>query len=169
MRKLINCISLHLADLLVYKKYKILCHLVFSLLGPEGGAQPHGKSTLATQKKFGGYDCKFVTPPPAAFQTECPVCQLILREPYQATCCGKSFCRSCIQGIENKSHCPACSETLRLYSNVGLKQALIQLHVWCTHRENGCEWIGKLGELEHHLNEANHSGEYSQASSIRMF
>lgn len=140
------------------------------LLGPEGEALSHSKPVVANQKEIlRGYDCKFVTPPPPAFQTECPICLLILREPYQATCCGKSFCHSCIQGIENKSHCPACSETLQLYSNVGLRQSLIQLLVWCTHREDGCKWFGELGQLECHLNEANHSGEYSWASSMRMF
>ena len=163
---MINCISLHFADLLVYKRYKIWCHLAFSLLGPEGGAQPHGKSTLATQKKFGGYDCKFVTPPPAAFQTKCPICHLILREPYQTTCCGMNFCHSCIQRVENPICCPACRGKLDLFRNKGLRHSLIQLHVWCTH--HGCKWSGELGELERHLNEANHSGEYSQASSIRM-
>ena len=138
----------------------------FSLLGPEGGAQPHGKVTVATQKEFGGYDCKFVTPPPAAFQAECPICQLILCEPYQTTCCGKSFCHSCIQGVENLICCPACRGNLQLFPNEGLRQSLIQLRVWCTH--HGCKWSGELGELEHHLSEANHSGEYSQASSMRM-
>ena len=34
----------------------------------------------------GGYDCEFVEKPPEAIQSECPVCQLVLREPYQAIC-----------------------------------------------------------------------------------
>jgi len=137
--------------------------------GPEGEAQPHSKLIVAIHKEgFGGYDCKFVTPPPTAFQTECPVCHLILREPYQTTCCGKSFCQSCIQGVENLIPCPACKGELDLFPNGGLKQALVQLLVWCTHHEVGCQWIGELRELEHHLDEANHSGEYSQTSSIRM-
>ena len=140
----------------------------FSLLGLEGGAQPHGKSTVATQKEFGGYDCKFVTPPVAAFQTECPICHLILREPYQATCCGKNFCLSCIQGIENAGQCPACRGKIELFQNKSLRQSLIQLHVWCAHHDHGCSWSGELGELERHLNEANHSGEYSQAFSMSV-
>ena len=37
-----------------------------------------------------GYEYEFVEKPPKA---ECPICLLpvVLREPYQATCCGKSF------------------------------------------------------------------------------
>ena len=142
--------------------------MLFSLLGSEGREQPHGKSTVATQKKFGGYDCKFVTPPAAVFKTECPICHLILREPYQTTCCGQSFCRSCIEGVEKIIQCPACRGKLELFPNEGLRQSLIQLDVWCTHHDHGCKWSGELGELEHHLNEANHSGKYFQASSMSV-
>ena len=120
-----------------------------ALLGPKGEAQPHSK------EKFGGYDCKFVTPPPTAFQTECPICHMILREPYQTACCGQNVCRSCRGKFEP-------------LPNKGLRQSLIQLHVWCTFRENGCEWSGELGELEHHLKEADHSREYSQVSSMMV-
>ena len=121
---------------------------------------------MVQKEEFGGYDCKFVTRPPTAFQTECLICQLILREPYQTTCCGKSFCRSCIQGVENMIQCPACRGKLELLPNKGLRQSLIQLPVWCTYREDGCQWSGELGELDRHLNEANHAGEYSQPFSI---
>ena len=44
--------------------------------GAEGGAEPHGRPQ---QETFGGYDCEFVEPPTSAFQTECPICSLILR------------------------------------------------------------------------------------------
>jgi len=160
-------IPIHLVELNCYSimGYIHKCKKkLFSLLGPEGGAQPHGKATVVTQKEFGGYDCKFVTPPAAAFQTECPICHLILREPYQATCCGKNFCHSCIQGVENTGQCPACRGKLELFQNKSLRQALIQLHVWCTDHDDGCNWSGELGELERHLNEGNHSSKYSQAS-----
>jgi len=52
-------------------------------LGLEGGAQvkePWGRPTQ--REAFGGYDCEFVEPPASAFQTQCPVCRLILRDPY---------------------------------------------------------------------------------------
>ena len=125
----------------------------------EGGAESHGKP----QKKeaFGGYDCEFVESPPTAFQTECPICSLILREPYQFRCCGTSFCCTCSERLQAEHKpCPTCrKENFEMFPNKGLKRSLNQLHVLCTHREDGCEWTGELGELQYHLNKVNHSGE----------
>ena len=36
--------------------------------------------------------------------------------------------------------------------NKGLERSLRELEVYCTNRKVGCEWVGKLGVLEHHLN-----------------
>ena len=33
------------------------------------------------EENHGGHDCNFVEPPPEAFQTDCPICLLILKEP----------------------------------------------------------------------------------------
>ena len=41
----------------------------------------------------------------------------------------------------------------------GFERSLKELEVWCSHRKDGCEWKGKLGEFEEHLNE-NPSGKY---------
>ena len=38
---------------------------------------------LTQEKPFVGYECEFVDPPPAAFQTECLICQLVLRERFK--------------------------------------------------------------------------------------
>ena len=39
-------------------------------------------------------------------------CLQILQEPYQVTCCGKKFCKACIEHIKaNKKPCPNCNET----------------------------------------------------------
>ena len=103
-----------------------------------------------------GYECEFVDPLPTAFQTECPICRLVLREPYQATCCGTSFCQTCIQPLQaKKSPCPTCRGNFQVFPNKGLKHSLNQLHVYCTHkdRRDGCKWSGELQEFEKHLNE----------------
>ena len=89
-----------------------------------------------------------------AFQTNCPVCLQILREPYAADCCGKSFCSFCIQQIKlsNKS-CPLCNNNqYELHPNKGLQQSLYQLSIYCTNKSKGCEWKGELGELDKHIN-----------------
>lgn len=133
-----------------------------ALLKPEKRAELHGIQKVAGQKvTFGGYDCKFVEPPPSVFQTDCPICHLILRDPYQATCCGTNFCNSCSLRIQADSNpCPSCREcNFEAFEDKRLKRSLNQLHVLCTHSRYGCEWRGELGELENHLNEVVHSGE----------
>ena len=51
---------------------------------------------MATPRNQIGFECEFVEDPPQWLQTECPICLQILPEPYQVTCCGKSFCRQCM-------------------------------------------------------------------------
>ena len=102
-----------------------------------------------------GFECDFVEKPPTTFpQSECPICLLVLKEPYQATCCGKSFCKRCIHRIKAANQaCPTCNEkNFDLFPNKGLKQSLYDFQVYCTHKSKGCEWIGELRELDNHLN-----------------
>ena len=102
----------------------------------------------------GGYDCEFVKRPASDLgQADCPVCLLVLREPQQVTCCGYSYCRSCIHRVQAAQNvCPACNELFTIFPNKGLKRALYGQKVYCVHRGLGCEWEGELGELNGHLN-----------------
>ena len=111
--------------------------------------------TSATPKEaFGGYDCEFVEPPQSVFQTECPICHLILCEPHQVTCCGTNFCHTCIQRLQaGNSPCPTCREdNIEVFPNKGLNRSLKQLQVYCSRRKDGCQWRGELGELDQHMN-----------------
>ena len=99
-----------------------------------------------------GFDCKFMDQPPR--RSTCPICLLIPREPYQVTCCGKSFCRECIQQIKTRNKpCPTCNEKkFENYPDKGLKQELYACRVFCSNKGKGCYWQGELGQLEQHLN-----------------
>ena len=101
-----------------------------------------------------GFECEFQVQPPEVLQSKCPVCLLVLREPYQATCCGKSFCKECVENVKARSNkCPTCkTENFFSYPNLGLQQSLYDFHVSCTHKSQGCEWTGELRELDNHLN-----------------
>ena len=123
-------------------------------LGPKRGVQKSQLKKISAQKEIGGYDCKFVNPPPDAFQTECLICHLVLREPYQTDCCGTSFCQTCIQRVQdNVSPCPNCrAEDFQMFLNKGLKRSLNKLQVYCTHSKDGCTWSGELPEIDQHLN-----------------
>ena len=101
-----------------------------------------------------GFDCEFVETPPKSIQSECPVCLLVLREPYQATCCGYSFCEVCINRIKDASRpCPCCKKTeYTIFPNKGLQRSLNDYKIHCTQKKKGCEWVGELLGLDMHLN-----------------
>ena len=101
-----------------------------------------------------GIECEFVEKPPKAVQSECPICLLVLREPYQATCCGKSFCKECIERVKaGNQDCPTCNDkSFNLFHNKGLQQSLNDFEVYCSHKSKGCEWRGELREPDKHLN-----------------
>ena len=103
----------------------------------------------------GGYDCELVNPPsPKVMQTECSVCLQILKEPCLISCCGHKFCRECIEQVErNGKPCPLCNEPgFTFMRERGLERSLKDLEARCSYKKEGCEWVGKLGDLEEHLN-----------------
>jgi TNF receptor-associated factor 4 len=101
-----------------------------------------------------GFDCEFIEKPSKGIQPECPICLQVLREPYQATCCGKSFCKECIDRIKAANQaCPTCNKgDFTVFPNLGLQQALYDFHVSCMHKTEGCEWTGELRALDNHIN-----------------
>ena len=109
----------------------------------------------APPKGRGGFECEFVERPPDIFQSDCPVCLLIVREPNQVTCCGYSFCRACIERVvTTKKPCPTCNEAeFSVFPDKRLQRSLYQFRVRCEHQQEGCEWSGELGQLDKHLNE----------------
>lgn len=106
------------------------------------------------QLPVGGFDCEFVEPPPKVIIAECPICLHVLREPYQSTCCGKNFCRGCLE--ENKTKhslaCPCCkTRGFTSYPDKRLQQTLYDFKVYCPNRVKGCAWAGELRALDAHL------------------
>ena len=119
--------------------------------------QPHlNLPRPAAKKRVVGFDCEFVERPTKAFQVDCAVCQLVLREPHQATCCGYNFCQPCIKRVQfDKKPCPKCyTEEFSVFPNKGFQRSLYELHVRCSCEKDGCQWTGELGELDKHLNES---------------
>ena len=115
---------------------------------PQPGAQPD------KAENRGGFNCEFVEQPSKEFQFECPVCLLIICDPYQVTCCGYRFCHSCIERIKaDNKPCPTCNnEKISDFPDTGLKRTLYAFKVRCSHQKDGCEWTGELGQLDIHLN-----------------
>ena len=113
---------------------------------------PYVQGREQAQRQQGGFDCEFIERPQEAFQVKCSICRFVLREPHQATCCGYNFCRLCIEQLQNKP-CPVCkTKDYNVFPNKGLKRSLYVFQVRCSHRNEGCQWTGELGELDRHLN-----------------
>ena len=108
----------------------------------------------APAEDLGVYDCEFVVPPPAAFQAECPVCLMVLKEPCVIDCpCGQKMCRECVERIKKEGKpCPLCNKTdFTFIRDYGLERYLNSCEVWCSKKKDGCGWRGKLGGFEQHL------------------
>ena len=61
-----------------------------------------------------GYDYTFVDPVPDALV--CLICTFVAREPQQTVCCGKVYCKDCLDGLERHStKCPQCREELQCF------------------------------------------------------
>ena len=86
-------------------------------------------------------------------QTECSICLHVLRDPHMVVCCGYRFCGGCIQSVLRKFNtCPLCnSKQPRTVADKQLSRSLKEKKVKCTHREDGCEWVGELAALDEHL------------------
>ena len=101
-----------------------------------------------------GFECIFVKDPPEHLQTECSICLCVLREPYLLDCCGYSFCKSCIEPIKaERKPCPLCAvQFTRYMPDKRLQRTLNDLQVYCAHKDEGCEWVGRLANVAQHLN-----------------
>ena len=105
--------------------------------------------------QIGGYDYLFLEEPPS--DVVCPICRLVAREPYQVSCCGKIYCKSCFNELEERSkwqfRCANCREDEpHNFPDRKTKGQINSLRVACTKREDGCTWRGALREMEGHLN-----------------
>ena len=104
-----------------------------------------------------GYAVEFVRKPPRELQTECSVCLQVLAQPKMVDCCGYRFCSSCLSQVEfsvgRQQLCPLCGQPFTSMPDKQLERTLSGFEVYCSHRQKGCKWKGKLGYLLEHLNE----------------
>ena len=110
-------------------------------------------STMANGRRPEGYDCSPVIP---SDKYVCPVCLLLLREPHLVSCCGHHFCGACVERVQRGGKaCPYCAVSFTTMYNKGLEREMLnELQVFCTYKDQGCEWSDVLGKLEQHTNSA---------------
>lgn len=105
---------------------------------------------------FGGFDYQFLVSPEMLQDLNCPICHLVLREPYLTGCCGTHFCYSCFYPLLLKqAPCPMCNN--RAPQGIIDKftdRRINALYIKCPQWELGCKWEGPLGTLKVHLDPA---------------
>ena len=95
----------------------------------------------------GGYEYNFVETPDELL---CLVCHHIAKEAHQLECCGKMFCKTCIND-DRISSCPDCREpSPRIFRDLRSSRDIKRLRVSCKNEERGCNWSDSLEEYEAH-------------------
>ena len=114
----------------------------------------------------GGFEHKFLEPSVELKKFECPVCLHVTRDPHLTDCCGQHFCQACIQRvIINQKPCPLCNtNTFSVMLDKKQKRNVLDLRVECTRKESGCDWSGRLGELDMHVDLQNGSCQFVSIS-----
>ena len=105
----------------------------------------------------GGYDYAFVDPGPSDDQM-CPICRLVARKARQANCCGKIFCKGCLEKLRQHSDefkCPICRKRLgkRYFKDKRMEREILHLQINCTNKNKGCSWLGILKDISTHNKE----------------
>ncbi len=102
---------------------------------------------------FGGYDYQFLLSPDDLQDITCPICQLVLCEPFLTTCCGMHFCKNCVTPLlHRRNPCPMCNNTnLQGIIDRRTERRINSLPVHCTKSSMGCTWTGSLTDLHNHL------------------
>ena len=97
----------------------------------------------------GGYDLKFDDPPD---DLVCLVCHMVARDARQVECCGKVFCKYCIEEVNSRlGHCPNCrKKSPNIFTDHHTDRQVKQLKVTCDNEEKGCQWTGTLGDYKKH-------------------
>ena len=105
-----------------------------------------------TLSRISGYVNNFVDTPHDRFI--CKICHLPSRDPYLSVCCGHLFCKSCLDStiMTASSVCPICRvENFVTFPNKAIDREVKGLHIYCTNKAKGCEWMGKLSDINNHL------------------
>ena len=93
----------------------------------------------------------FVEPPSDAFF--CPVVWDLLLQPHLTECCGHHLSPEAVLKIQKaEKPCPLCKAPVwRTILNKHFQRQVMALQVFCHHEHNGCDWQGKLSDLECHV------------------
>ena len=97
--------------------------------------------------------CQFEFIGPVSDDLYCKKCTLVARKLSISTCCGESFCQSCLADTQEQGKpCPVCGEKdYNIVGQVKSQKRISCLQVYCSMKERGCDWSGTLEQLDTHL------------------
>ena len=85
----------------------------------------------------------------------CPICTLVQREAHQVICCGKIYCKSCLDELKSKSdkfNCPNCRRSLKgehkYFPDKNTISKIRHFAIYCDNKDKGCQWEGCLKDFE---------------------
>lgn len=102
-----------------------------------------------------GYNYSFADGDPPEKYT-CSICIFVARNPQQASCCGRVYCKQCLEQLRGKDEnfkCPNCKEELanKYFRDRMVEKEIQGLKVYCPNTEKGCLWKGELRNVNTHL------------------
>ena len=106
---------------------------------------------MAAFERENGYQCQFVSE--VSDDLLCGACKRVAREPHITDCCGGHFCKACIhRPKEDRQPCPSCAQAQFVtFPDMRDHNRILALQVYCTMKGRGCEWEGRLEDLQAHL------------------
>ena len=122
------------------------------LFSPDEAIKQKKKNLRSFKMAAGGYECNFVDPVPESLS--CAVCLLPFRDPHLVSCCGTKFCAPCISQLKAAGQpCPVCVQEFTSLLDRGYQRKVLNLKVFCSRKNDGCQWEGELRHLDHHERE----------------
>ena len=106
---------------------------------------------MAAFERENGYQCQFVSE--VSDDLLCGACKRVAREPHITDCCGGHFCKACIhRPKEDRQPCPSCAQAQFVtMPDKRDHNRILALQVYCMMKGRGCEWEGRLEDLQTHL------------------
>ena len=110
-----------------------------------------GYFKMAASKLSQGHKCEFIDSVPDYLC--CKKCTLVARKLSIISCCGESYCQSCIADTQKEGKpCPACGEkNFTTFEQIKNQKQIASLRAYCSMKERGCDWSGTLEQLDTHL------------------
>ena len=118
-------------------------------------------SNMATTNASEGYQCQFLESAPEDHY--CRRCSLVARKLAITSCCGESYCESCVHSLQQaKKACLGCGEEeFETFAHAKLQKKILSLQVYCPLNEKGCRWCDRLEQLDVHLDSDKGDCEYA--------